>query len=87
MQAAEGVPAVAARRKGGRLQPLPLPRKPPGTRYYHSRSCISMTREEAEASVDSDDEPDTEAWRVRALPSHLPVVHCLPHLARCGVTE
>lgn len=64
VQVADGVPA--ARRKGGRVMPPPLPLrvKQPGVRYFHSRSCIPMMRQEAEASMDSDDEPDTEAWQV-----------------------
>jgi VEFS-Box of polycomb protein len=69
-QAADGVPV--ARRKASRMLPLPLRVKQPGVRYFHSRSCIPMTREEAQASMDSDDEPDTEAWQVGTLGSVCP---------------
>jgi VEFS-Box of polycomb protein len=65
VQVGDGMPA--ARRKGSRaMPPPPLRGRQPGVQYFHSRSCIPMTREESEASVDSDDEPDTEAWQVRS---------------------
>ncbi len=64
-QTGDSVPVPAAKRKPGRMQSqLATAALRPEARYFHSRSCMPMTREEAGADLDSDDEPDTEAWRV-----------------------
>ncbi len=55
----------ATRRKTSRTQlQLATAALQPETRYFHSLSCMPMTREEAAAGADSDEEPDIEAWRV-----------------------